>query len=41
MPEALLAVSGLRTGYGTTEILRGVDLTVPRGETQTILLPSG
>ena len=28
MPEALLAISGLRAGYGATEILRGVDLTV-------------
>ena len=28
MPEALLAISGLHAGYGTTEILRGVDLTV-------------
>ena len=28
MPEPILAVNGLHAGYGTTEILRGVDLTV-------------
>ena len=32
MPEPILAVSGLRAGYGTTEILRGVDLVVGHGE---------
>ena len=31
MPDALLAISGLRAGYGATEILRGVDLTVGAG----------
>ncbi len=28
MVELLLAVEGLYTGYGSTEILRGVDLAV-------------
>ena len=28
MPDPLLAVSGLRGGYGKTEILRGIDLAV-------------
>ena len=41
MPEALLAVSGLHTGYGATEILRGVDLTVGRGEIVAVLGSNG
>ena len=32
MPEPILEVNGLHAGYGTTEILRGVDLTVRQGE---------
>src|SRR5262249_15807707 len=32
MPEPILAVSGLRAGYGATEILRGLDLVVGQGE---------
>ena len=32
MPEPLLAVSALHAGYGSTEILRGVDLAVGEGE---------
>ena len=41
MPEALLTVTGLRTGYGTTEILRGVDLTVGQGEIVAVLGSNG
>jgi branched-chain amino acid transport system ATP-binding protein len=41
MPEPLLAVSGLHTGYGTTEILRGVDLAVNAGEIVAVLGSNG
>src|SRR5262245_24714246 len=41
MPEPLLAVSGLHAGYGTTEILRGVDLTVAAGEVVAVLGANG
>jgi hypothetical protein len=34
MAEALLSVSGLHTGYGATEILRGVDLAIQKGKTK-------
>jgi branched-chain amino acid transport system ATP-binding protein len=41
MPEPILAVSGLYAGYGTTEILRGVDLTVQHGEIVAVLGGNG
>src|SRR6185295_14512490 len=41
MPEPILAVNGLHAGYGTTEILRGVDLTVRHGEIVAILGANG
>lgn len=41
MPDPLLIVSGLRAGYGTTEILRGVDLTVGQGEIVAVLGSNG
>jgi branched-chain amino acid transport system ATP-binding protein len=41
MPEPILAVSGLRAGYGTTEILRGVDLVVEHGEIVAVLGSNG
>ncbi len=41
MPDALLAVAGLRAGYGATEILRGVDLTVGPGEIVAVLGSNG
>jgi branched-chain amino acid transport system ATP-binding protein len=41
MPEPVLAVSGLYAGYGATEILRGVDLTVEHGEIVAVLGGNG
>ena len=41
MPDALLAISGLHAGYGATEILRGVDLTVGPGEIVAVLGSNG
>jgi branched-chain amino acid transport system ATP-binding protein len=41
MAESLLAVAGLHTGYGSTEILRGVDLAVYPGEIVTVLGANG
>ena len=41
MPEPVLTVSGLRAGYGTTEILRGVDLIVGHGEIVAVLGSNG
>ena len=38
---ALLAVRGLRAGYGQTEVLRGVDLSVPAGATVVLLGANG
>ena len=41
MPDPILVVSGLRAGYGTTEILRGVDLVVGQGEIVAVLGSNG
>src|SRR5262249_51485508 len=41
MLEPLLAVSGLRAGYGTMEILRGVDLFVGHCEIIAVLGANG
>jgi branched-chain amino acid transport system ATP-binding protein len=41
MPDALLAIRGLHAGYGTTEVLRGVDLTVEQGEIVAVLGSNG
>jgi branched-chain amino acid transport system ATP-binding protein len=41
MLEPLLAVGGLHTGYGGTEILRGVDFTVNPGEIVAVLGANG
>ena len=40
-PEPLLAVAGLFAGYGATEILRGVDLTVQPNEIVAVLGSNG
>ena len=37
----LLAISGLHAGYGTTEILRGIDLAVNEGEIVAVLGSNG
>jgi branched-chain amino acid transport system ATP-binding protein len=39
--EPILAVNGLYAGYGATEILRGVDLTVGQGEIVAVLGGNG
>jgi branched-chain amino acid transport system ATP-binding protein len=39
--EPILAVRGLHAGYGATEILRGVDLTVGQGEIIAVLGANG
>jgi branched-chain amino acid transport system ATP-binding protein len=41
MAEPLLAVTGLHTGYGATEILRGIDLAVNDGEIVAVLGSNG
>jgi branched-chain amino acid transport system ATP-binding protein len=41
MPEPLLTVTGLYAGYGPTEILRGVDLTVGEAEIVAVLGSNG
>src|SRR5262250_1478013 len=41
MPDPILVVSGLHAGYGATEILRGVDLVVKRGEIVAVLGANG
>ena len=38
---ALLAIEGLRAGYGETEVLRGLDLIVNAGEIVTVLGSNG
>lgn len=39
--SGLLEVEGLRSGYGGTEVLHGVDLTVASGESVALLGPNG
>jgi branched-chain amino acid transport system ATP-binding protein len=41
MSEALLSVRGLRSGYGTVEVLRGIDLEVGPGEIVALLGSNG
>ncbi|HXQ22388.1 MAG TPA: amino acid ABC transporter ATP-binding protein [Candidatus Acidoferrales bacterium] len=38
---AVVTVRGLRTRLGATEVLRGIDFTVPRGEVIAVVGPSG
>ncbi|MEO1307771.1 MAG: amino acid ABC transporter ATP-binding protein [Pseudomonadota bacterium] len=37
----LLSISGLRLSYGKTEVLRGIDLDVAKGEATFVIGPSG
>src|SRR4051812_42591003 len=39
--DPLLAVEGLRKSFGANQVLRGVDLSVDRGQVVTIIGPSG
>ncbi|OYD84998.1 ABC transporter ATP-binding protein [Azospirillum brasilense] len=41
MAEALLNIQGLKTGYGATEVLRGIDMAVLDGEIVTVLGSNG
>jgi len=41
MAENILAINGLCTGYGATEILRGIDLTVGANEVVAVLGSNG
>jgi len=41
MTTPLLSISGLRLSYGTTEVLRGIDLDVSAGEATFVIGPSG
>ena len=41
MPDALLALSAVRTGYGPNDVLRGVSLEVRHGEIVTLLGGNG
>jgi branched-chain amino acid transport system ATP-binding protein len=41
MVEPLLCVTGLHTGYGSTEILRGIDLAINPGEVVAVLGSNG
>jgi branched-chain amino acid transport system ATP-binding protein len=39
--QAILEVTGLRAGYGAVEVLRGVDLTIGRGDIVALLGSNG
>ncbi|MBP2300719.1 ABC transporter ATP-binding protein [Azospirillum picis] len=41
MAEQLLEIHGLKTGYGATEVLRGIDMAVHAGEIVTVLGSNG
>ncbi|MDR6772606.1 ABC transporter ATP-binding protein [Azospirillum sp. BE72] len=41
MAEQLLEIRGLKTGYGATEVLRGIDMAVHGGEIVTVLGSNG
>ena len=40
-PDAALELIGLRKSFGAMEIIRGVDLAVPRGERHAMIGPNG
>ncbi|QUQ70119.1 amino acid ABC transporter ATP-binding protein [Kutzneria sp. CA-103260] len=41
MSETVVEISGLRKAFGSLEVLRGIDLTVARGDVVCIIGPSG
>ncbi len=41
MTDAILAIRGLRKSFGPTEIMRGVDLDLHRGERHALIGPNG
>jgi branched-chain amino acid transport system ATP-binding protein len=41
MSAAALALAGIRKDFGRTQIIRGVDLAVPRGERHAVIGPNG
>ena len=41
MPEPALEIRGLRASIEEKEILKGIDLSVPRGEIHVIMGPNG
>ena len=40
-PAALLELRGVRAGYGSIEVLHGIDLTIPGGDILAVLGPNG
>ncbi|OYT58786.1 glutamine ABC transporter ATP-binding protein [Euryarchaeota archaeon ex4484_178] len=41
MPEEVLKIVNLRKKFGDNEVIRGVDLSINRGETKVVIGPSG
>jgi len=41
MPDTLIEISGLKFAYGQREVLKGIDLKIPRGKVVAILGSSG
>ncbi|MHA6785794.1 amino acid ABC transporter ATP-binding protein [Pseudonocardia saturnea] len=41
MSDAAVVITGLHKSFGSREVLKGIDLTVPRGEVLCIIGPSG
>ena len=41
VPKPLLEVSGLKVAYGAVEALKGIDLTVGKGQIVTLLGANG